>query len=173
MVGISMRAAVEALLQTVQSWPIAAAIRGDLPGSEWLFPIIETLHVLALALMFGSIAMLDLRLLGIGRRIGAVSALARELLPWTGIAWCAAAAFGTLLFISRAASYVHNFQFRMKLLCMALAFLNMLVFQFGAYRQVAGWDHGWPPAAARLAGMLSLMLWLGVVLFGRWVGFTS
>jgi len=168
-----MRAAAAALLQTIQSWPIAAAVRGDLAGSEWLFPIIETLHVLALTLMFGSIAMLDLRLLGFGRRSGAVSALARELLPWTWTAWCAAAALGTLLFISRAESYVHNFQFRMKLLCMAVAFLNMLIFQFGAFRQVASWDHGRPPAAARLAGMLSLMLWLGVVFFGRWVGFTS
>jgi hypothetical protein len=56
---------------------------------------------------------------------------------------------------------------------MGLAAVNMLVFHFGAYRQVARWDAGEPPMSAKLAGALSLSLWIGVVFFGRWVGFTT
>jgi hypothetical protein len=56
---------------------------------------------------------------------------------------------------------------------MGLAALNMLVFHLGAYRQVAHWDLGRPPASAKVAGALSMSLWIAVVFFGRWIGFTT
>ena len=56
---------------------------------------------------------------------------------------------------------------------MGLAAVNMLIFHFGAYRRVAHWDLGKPPMSAKVAGALSLLLWVGVVFFGRWVGFTT
>jgi hypothetical protein len=161
------------LFASVQSWPISAAVRGETPGTEWLFPIIETLHVMALSIVFGSIAMVDLRLLGVASRSSPVSRLSDEVLPWTWTAWCVAAVFGTLMFISKAETYAGNTQFRLKFMCMVLAAVNMLVFHFGAYRQVARWDSGDPPRSAKVAGILSLMLWIGVVFFGRWVGFTT
>ena len=164
---------IEALLATIESWPISAALRGETPGTEWLFPIVETLHVMALTLVFGSIAMIDLRLLGIASRNSAVSRLSNEVLPWTWTAWCVAAVFGTLMFIAKAGTYAGNLQFQLKFICMGLAALNMLVFKFGAYRQVARWDSGEPPMSAKVAGALSLSLWTGVVFFGRWVGFTT
>jgi hypothetical protein len=160
------------LLTHVETWPIAAAVRGELPGTEWLFPIIETLHVMALTVVLGSIAMVDLRLLGFASRQSPVSRLSEEVLPWTWSAWCVAAVFGTLMFLSKAHTYAENPQFELKFACMGLAAINMLIFQFGAYRQVARWDLGEPPWSAKLAGTLSLLLWLGVVFFGRWVGFT-
>jgi hypothetical protein len=160
------------LLTHVETWPIAAAVRGELPGTEWLFPIIETLHVMALTVVLGSIAMVDLRLLGIASRQSPVSRLSEEVLPWTWSAWCVAAVFGTLMFLSKAHTYAENPQFELKFACMGLAAINMLIFQFGAYRQVARWDLGEPPLGAKLAGALSLLLWVGVVFFGRWVGFT-
>ena len=164
---------IEALLAAIESWPISAALRGETPGTEWLFPIVETLHVMALTLVFGSIAMIDLRLLGIASRNSAVSRLSNEVLPWTWTAWCVAAMFGTLMFIAKAGTYAGNLQFQLKFICMGLAALNMLVFKFGAYRQVARWDSGEPPMSAKVAGALSLSLWTGVVFFGRWVGFTT
>jgi hypothetical protein len=161
------------LLAAVEAWPISAAMRGELPGTEWLFPIIETLHVMALTIVVGSIAMLDLRLLGIASRSSAVSRLSNEVLPWTWTAWAAAAVFGTLMFMAKAGTYAGNLQFRLKFVCMGLAGLNMLIFHFGAYRQVVRWDEGEPPMSAKTAGALSLVLWIGVVFFGRWVGFTT
>jgi hypothetical protein len=164
---------LEALLAIVEAWPISAAMRGEMPGTEWLFPIIETLHVMALTLVVGSIAMMDLRLLGVASRNSAVSRLSNEVLPWTWTAWSAAAVFGTLMFIAKAGTYTGNLQFRLKFVFMGLAAVNMLVFHLGAFRQVARWDSGEPPMSARVAGALSLSLWIGVVFFGRWVGFTT
>jgi len=161
------------LLATVEAWPISAAMRGEMPGTEWLFPIIETLHVMALTIVVGSIAMMDLRLLGIASRNSAVSRLSNEVLPWTWTAWTVAAVFGTLMFMAKAGTYAGNLQFRLKFVCMGLAALNMLVFHFGAYRGVGRWDEGEPPMSAKMAGALSLLLWAGVVFFGRWVGFTT
>jgi hypothetical protein len=161
------------LLAAVEAWPISGAMRGELPGTEWLFPIIETLHVMALTIVVGSIAMMDLRLLGIASRNSAVSRLSNEVLPWTWTAWAVAAVFGTLMFMAKAGTYAGNLQFRLKFVCMGLAGLNMLIFHFGAYRQVVCWDEGEPPMSAKTAGALSLLLWIGVVFFGRWVGFTT
>jgi hypothetical protein len=161
------------LLASVEAWPISAAMRGELPGSEWLFPIIETLHVMALTIVVGSIAMVDLRLLGIASRDSAVSRLSAEVLPWTWTAWVVAAVFGTLMFMAKAGTYAGNLQFLLKFACMGLAALNMLVFHFGVYREVMRWDEGEPPMSAKMAGTLSLLLWTGVVFFGRWVGFTT
>jgi hypothetical protein len=164
---------LEPLWVAIKAWPLSAAVRGDEPGTEWLFPIIETLHVIALTLVVGSIAMMDLRLLGIASRSSRVSHLSEEVLPWTWSAWCSAALFGSLLFISNATTYAGNLQFRLKFLCMGLAAINMLIFHLGAYRHVARWESGTPPLAARLAGGLSLLFWIGVVFFGRWTGFTT
>jgi hypothetical protein len=152
---------------------LATAMRGEL-GWEWLVPIVETLHVISLAMVFGSIVMVDLRLVGAASRNSAVSRLSGEVLPYTWGAFICAAVTGTLLFISKAHVYFANLQFQLKFLCMLLAGVNMAVFHFGAYRRVREWDERHPPPrAARLAGALSIVLWIGVIFFGRWIGFTT
>jgi hypothetical protein len=161
------------LLNTIEGWPISTVMRGETPGTEWVFPIVETLHVMAFTIVVGSIAMVDLRLLGITSRNSTVSRLTKEVLPWTWTAWVMAAVCGSLLFLGKAETYAGNLQFRLKFVCMGLAALNMLVFHFGAYRQVARWDSGEPPASAKMAGALSMSLWIAVVFFGRWIGFTT
>jgi hypothetical protein len=161
------------ILVFLQELPLSAAVRGDEPGTEWLFPIVETCHVLSLTVVFGSIAMVDLRLLGLTSRDSSIARLTQETLPWTWTAWGLAAITGSMLFMSKAVTYAGNFDFRMKFIFMALAAVNMLVFHFGAYRRVADWDMGMPPPAARLAGGLSLSFWLAVIFFGRWIGFTT
>lgn len=147
---------------------------GSLVASgPWVFPIIETIHVLSLATVFGSIAILDLRLLGITSRDGTVSAISHEVLPLTWLAFAIAALSGTLLFMSNASAYAANLQFRLKLLFMVLAGVNMLVFHLGAYRRLPQWDRmSPPPRAARIAGALSILLWLAVIVLGRWTGYT-
>ncbi|MFT3904739.1 MAG: hypothetical protein QM718_00330 [Steroidobacteraceae bacterium] len=160
-------------LGKLQDLGIAQAVRGDY-GFEWLFPIVETIHVLALAVVFGSILMVDLRLLGITSRTSLVSRLTKEVLPWTWTAWTIAAITGTLLFISKAQTYFYNLQFDLKFLFMFLAAVNMGIFHLGAYKSVAQWDSQVPtPAAAKRAGVISLVCWSLVIVFGRWIGFTS
>jgi hypothetical protein len=160
-------------MSRLENTTIGTAVRGD-SGWEWLFPNIETLHVLSFAAVFGSILMVDLRLLGISSRGSAVSRLSAEVLPYTWVAFGCAAVTGGLMFASKAQTYVHNLQFQLKFACMVLAGINMAIFHLGAYQHVLDWDRALPPPrAARLAGGLSVLLWVCVIFTGRWVGFTT
>ncbi len=160
-------------LKSLEDTSVASAVRGD-TGWEWLFPNVETLHVIALAVVFGSILMVDLRLLGLTSRGSAVSKLSHEVLPYTWTAFIAAVITGTLMFVSKAHIYFYNLQFELKFLFMFIAGVNMLVFQFGVYRRVIRWDDSFPtPLAARFAGALSILCWGAVIFFGRWIGFTT
>ena len=165
------------VLKAIEATPLSQAI---LESGIW-FPVLETVHVLALTLVFGTIAFVDLRLLGLASRQRSVHSLSRELLPWTWSAFGAALLSGGLLFISQPVKYWGNLPFRIKFALLALAGLNMLVFHFGAYRRVVRLEQSrlspdeptTLPAAARWAGGLSLLLWIGVVAAGRWIAFAG
>ena len=154
------------------AWLEATPLATKITESEWLFPTIETTHVLALTLVVGTIAMVDLRLLGFAsREIGAVR-LSKDLLPWTWTAFVVAAITGSLMFISAATKYYANIPFRIKMVLLVLAGTNMLVLHFGAWKSSGQWDMTLPtPRAVRLAAALSLVFWVGVVVSGRWIGF--
>jgi len=155
------------LMHALESQPFAVAIA----ESGWLFPIFETIHVLALTLVVGSVAMMDLRLLGLGNKGRPISELVSSMLPWAWTAFAVAATCGVLLFSSKASTYYDNVPFRIKVICLGLAAVNMLVFHFITGRKMADWDHGAPPTRARVAGLISLTLWIAIVATGRWIGF--
>jgi hypothetical protein len=149
--------------------PFASAIR----ESDWLFPALETVHVVALAVVIGSIISVDLRLLGRTPGDGAFTAIAREMLPWTWVGFVLASLAGSLMFASKAVTYAGNGPFRMKMLLLLLAGCNMALFHGLGMRDVQQWDDRRAPLSARLAGAVSLLLWIGVVAAGRWIGFTT
>lgn len=152
----------------LEATPVAVAIS----ESEWLFPTIETFHVLALAIVFGSIMMLDVRMLGVSNKKSGVMQLAEETLPWTWIAFVVAVISGLLMFSSAATTYFENVPFRIKMVLLLLAGINMAVFHVTAFRAVHNWNYSLPtPMAARIAGSLSLLFWTGVIFAGRWIGF--
>ena len=160
---------IEAFCQWLHDPAWAETIRAN----ELLFPTFESLHVLAITLVFGSIAVVDLRLLGVTSRNRPVNQLIREVLPVTWVAFAIAVISGGTLFASNAVEYAHNRPFQMKMLLMVLAGINMLVFHFVTYRGIGQWNEATrPPTAARAAGAISITLWLGIVAFGRWIGFT-
>jgi hypothetical protein len=148
--------------------------------SEWLrsslkaMPIIEGIHVMALATVFGSIFIVDLRLLGYPNTERTFSRLHHELLRWTWGAFGIAVVTGVLLFMVNAITYYNNTAFRLKLVAIVLAGINMAVFELVTAKSVPSWDRGVPtPTAARVAGALSIVLWVSVIFFGRWIGFTK
>ena len=161
--------ALSDLLQTIQDSGVAEYVRSD----PFAFPVLEALHVVSVMLVVGSIFMLDLRLIGVSSRNHAVTRLSHEILPWTWIAFVFAAVTGALLMTGQAGAYASNLQFQLKMGLMVLAGLNMLAFHFITWRSVQQWNAAIPtPLGARLAGFLSLALWIGVVVCGRWVGWT-
>jgi hypothetical protein len=157
------------LMQALEQKPFAVAIA----ESPWLFPFLETVHVLALTVVVGSVAMMDLRLLGIGSKDRAITELTGSVLKWTWSAFAVAATCGALLFSSKATTYFANVPFRIKVLCLGFAAVNMLLFHFVTARDIHGWDTGKPPPRARAAGAISLVLWVIIVATGRWIGFTT
>ena len=145
-------------------------IMGD---STWLFPAVETIHLAAMVLLVASISAFDLRLLGFILKGESVSQLTRKLIPLTWIAFGTMAVTGVLLFSSDPVhKYCPNPAFQLKLVLIALAGLNMSLFHFTVYQSVAKWDTDpSPPVWAKLVGSVSVVLWAGVVIAGRWIGF--
>ena len=140
--------------------------------SGWLFPTIETLHVLALTLLIGSIAMVDLRLINVALRKRDVAELSDEVLPWTWCAFVVAALTGFSLFASAATKYAANVAMQIKFVLLMLAAINMLTFNLTLHRSIKTWGRDpKTPLGAQIAGGLSLILWIGVMVSGRWIGF--
>ncbi len=136
--------------------------------SIMLYPLIETTHVLTLCLFMGMTALFDLRLLGVTLRGVSVTVAANRLLFWSRIGFTVMAISGILLFYSGPVKASGNPFFQIKMVLITLAGLNVMVFHLLTFPRVAAWDSDpKPPAKARLAGLLSLIFWSGVVICGR------
>ena len=154
-------------------WLEATALATEIRENEILFPWVEAVHVLAIALVVGSISILDLRLLGLASLDRPVGKLTRDVLPCTWVAFAFAAVTGSLLFSAKAGGYAGNFFFRGKLILLVVAALNMALFHAFTTRDLDQWSaNAHPPMAAKVAGGISLALWIAIVAFGRWIGFT-
>ena len=137
-------------------------------------PIVEATHVLAVALVFGTIFIVDLRLLGVPHVRRSFTLIASELLRYTWAAFALAVVTGALMFAPNSITYYSNTAFRLKMLTLLAAGVNMLIFQLLTSRTVKSWDQNAPvPGAARIAGLLSILLWITVIAFGRWIGFSK
>jgi len=156
------------LLDSIEQWPVSVLI-----GQGALFPTFESLHVVGLALVFGSLLMVDLRLLGLAARRYSVRDLSDDLIPWTIGGFCLAVATGLPMLIVNPTFYVANPAFLAKMALLALAAVNMLAFRWTVWRGEAAWGAAGasPPAAAKWAGGLSLLLWIAVIAAGRWIAF--
>jgi hypothetical protein len=159
-----------AFLKSLEDSGLASSLRGSL----YYFPFLESVHVMALGLVFGTILVVDLRALGIASTQRPFTRMSTELLRITWGAFAVSALTGSLMFITNARVYAHNTSFRVKMLLLALAGLNMAVFHLTAGRSVATWDNApAAPKAGRVTAGASLALWLGIILAGRVIGFTT
>jgi hypothetical protein len=153
----------EAILNWIYNLPISQVMRIS-PG---LFLAIRYLHFIAILFVVVSISKVDLRLMGIAERRTPVTELLADFLPWTWKAFAIAAITGILMFMSKAPSFYNSESFRLKILFIGLAGINMGVFRVFTYRSVGLWDSDVPPVlAAKVAGGLSLALWVAAIVFG-------
>jgi hypothetical protein len=149
-------------------WLNDSSIGTTIRESDYLFPVIETVHVLALALLVGTVAILDLRLLGLVLKKEPVQDVAGQILPLTWIGFAVMFVSGFLLFWAEAAKSYSNPAFRIKVILLLLVGLNPLIFHTTIYRKVGQWGVSTvTPARARLAAVLSLTLWSGIIIAGR------
>jgi hypothetical protein len=137
----------------------------------WLYPAVETVHITGIALLFGSIAVLDLRLLGVSRAIP-VRALARHTLPWSAGAFVLIVPSGLAMFAAHASEFIASPVFALKMCLILAAGANAALFHAITFRTADVWDSQemrplGPPPSARIAGALSLLLWISVIACGR------
>lgn len=156
------------LCQVIYDSQVGTAIR----ESDYAFSIIESVHVLAITLLVGTISLLDLRMLGVVLPEVRVTRLARAVLPLTWIGFVIMVFSGLLLFWAEAAKNYVNPAFRVKLILLLLVGLNPLIFHTSIYRRVSEWElQHRSPWRARVAAIASLTLWSGVVIAGRAIAY--
>ncbi len=140
--------------------------------SLYVWPLVESTHVLTLAIFLGTAVMNDLRLLGVTLTRVPAAEVTTQLLRITRIAFGVMAMTGVLLFYSNPVRYYHNVFFRIKLVLLVVAGINLWLFHGRIHRRVAGWQHdARPPRAARVAGLVSLLAWAGIVIAGRLIAY--
>ena len=142
--------------------PIADALN----SSEWVFPIAECFHIAAFAWSIGMIAMVDLRLLGVGVQGSTPSQVAKSTAPWTLLGLAVVLLSGPVLFLSDPRMYLYNQSFRFKIGALIIAIL----FNYTIHRKVALSD-GSSAAVRTVVGVVSLVLWIGVVFGGLFIAF--
>ena len=154
--------------QWLEQTSVGTAIRQSL----WLFPAIETVHLLGMAALVSTVTVLDLRLLGWAARQQPVSRVAARTIPWAWAGFAAQVVTGALLFSSEAVKIWGNPAFRLKMLLLLLAGVQALIFQMSMSRRLPDWDERASlPPITKIMGLTSLLLWAGIVTAGRFIGF--
>ena len=152
----------------------ASSLARSVSGLNHTWAAVQSLHLIAMAVMVATVTLFDLRLLGVALHRVPVSRLADRLLPATWSAFACMALTGGLMFIGKPQVYCVNWVFAAKLGLIGLAGINMSVFHFTIYRNVASWDgSSTTPLSAKVVGSISVILWASVVFAGRWIGFVS
>jgi hypothetical protein len=141
----------------LQQTPISISIR----ESVWVFPILDAMHCVGIILVAGTIVIVDLRLLGFGMRRTQVSSVVAQVLPWTFFGLAFMFITGSLLAWAEPLKLYRSVFFPWKLLFLAIAVLNALLFHYTRLT----------PGRARLTGTLSIVCWIGVIAAGRAIGY--
>ncbi len=153
---------------------VASKLSVAIVSSAYLFALIEATHVIAITIVYSTIILVDCRLLGLASKHVAFTKVASDLLKWTWSAFVLAVITGSLLFITNANTYYHDFYFRSKMALLLMGGVNVILFQVLAARHVHIWDND--SAASRTGRMCviaSLIIWTAVIFCGRWVGFST
>jgi hypothetical protein len=148
-------------------WCEAIHVGRAIRDSLWLFPVIESVHLVSFAALGGVVLLLNLRLLGFVFRSRPIEELASAAVPWQRRSLALALATGSLLFLSEPMKLYYSEPFWIKISCLAL----VVAFDFTVRRRATRASAG--GFSARLAGLVSLALWSGVAWGGRWIGFSG
>ncbi len=156
------------ICQWLEHTSVGTAIRESL----WLFPVIETVHIFGIILLVGGTSILDLRLMGLTFREEPVTKLAKRFLPWAWAGFIIQVTTGLLMFASEATKMYVNTAFQIKMLMILAAGVNAFVFHSLAYQSVGKWEKDpVAPLSARIAGLVSILFWFGIVAAGRWIAY--
>lgn len=162
---------IQQTCSAIEASGIATWLRVEQP---FAIPIVNAIHVICFGVVFGTILIVDLRLIGVASTYRPFMVIQRDYIRWTWVAFIGAAITGLAMFSANATTFCINTQFQLKMVVIVLAGINMLIFDFVTLRSVSEWDTApRPPARVRLTGALSLLFWISVIVLGRWIGYTK
>ena len=151
-------------------WVASSGMSKAISQSTWAFAVIESIHLLALSVIGGSVLVVDLRLLGFGIKTQSLKDLARAVQPWFLGSWMVMITTGVLLFWSEPQKLYYSTPFMVKMIALLLG----TIFALTVRRKVALAGEGRvSPAVMKLVAVVSLVLWFGVGAGGRWIGFSG
>jgi hypothetical protein len=139
--------------------------------SLYMYAITESTHVMSIMLFVGTIAMIDLRLLGVSYRQVPVSQMLSRMLPWTISGFVLLVITGGMLFLAIPIRTYHSLWFRLKCLMILIAAVNIFIFTFKVERDKAHWDLGPVPRKSKICAAVSLSAWACVIIFGRLIAY--
>jgi hypothetical protein len=155
-------------LQWLYNTPFSITMRESL----WAEPIVETIHVLTLTLFLGFAVLLDMRLLGVAMKRRRMSEVLGQLNPWLFGGFAVMIVTGVLLFCADPIAFYSTTVFKVKMIMLVLAGLNVLIFNATVGRKIAEWDLSpTTPGGAKLAAVVSLVLWVFIISAGRWIAY--
>jgi hypothetical protein len=143
----------------------------ELHESLYMYAFTESTHVLSIMLFVGTIAMIDLRLLGASYRQVPVSQMLSRMLPWTITGFVLLVITGAMLFVAIPIRTYHSIWFRLKLVMILIAAVNIAIFTFKVERDKAAWDLGPVPKKSKICAVISLSAWAFVIIFGRLIAY--
>jgi hypothetical protein len=153
-------------------WLASTAGSMALRESLYMYPVVESVHVWTLAVFIGLAVILDLRLLGLALRQVPVTEVVQRLTPWLVGGGAVMILSGSMLFYAIPVRTYQSVWFRSKMAFLVLAGLNAWLFHSGVYRSVTSWDLAAAiPGKAKLAGAISIVLWAGIILSGRFIAY--
>ncbi len=156
------------ICQFIQDSQIGTAIR----ESQIVFPVVESIHVLGLAVSAGAIVLLDLRLTGLGMPQVLPGQIMQRLKPWYMTGFAVMIVSGGLLFWAEAEKLYRSPTFRWKLFFLVVAGLNALYYEVKFVPKMHDWGaKAKLPQGAKLVGWCSLISWAAVIGFGRWTAY--
>jgi hypothetical protein len=151
-------------------WVAASPLSKAISTSTWAFAVIESIHLLALSVIGGSVVIVDLRLLGYGIKAQSLEKVARDAQPWFLWSWAVMIVTGLLLFVSEPQKLYYSTPFAVKIACLLLG----TIFALTVRRKVAYAGEGRvSPMTMKVVAVVSLVLWFGVGAGGRWIGFSG
>lgn len=157
------------MFEWLEATPLGVLVR----ESAWGFPILVALHIMGIMLSVGTLVWFDLRLLGVSMTGVKASLMYRRLMPWMFTGFAVMFITGSMLFAGFATSAYGNVYFRIKVIAMILAAVNAIFYHRFTERRIIQWDDApGPPAAARMAGLISISVWMTVILAGRMMSYT-
>ncbi|HEY1837007.1 MAG TPA: DUF6644 family protein [Rhizomicrobium sp.] len=159
-------------MSSFTAWLAATPWSIQLHESLYAYTLIESAHVIGIMLFVGTIAMVDLRLLGLAWRDTPVSQMSARVLPWTVAGFILMLITGLLLFYAIPIRTWHSLWFRTKMVLLIVAAINIWIFHRRVERDRALWDEApLPPRGARISAAISLSVWIGVIVMGRMIAY--